>query len=134
MLETFERVYPFAWLGILAAAPPSSAELIYARHERGFALHSMRSPELTRLYLQCDPDEDLAPRPHQRIRRELQLRLGSSRAPLNEGGILQKGPVACAGIGRTIIPGRVELIEVIKGAASALYGTSALGGVVNLIS
>ena len=59
-LTLYERVFPFAWLGILAAAPPSSEELIYCYHERGFALHSMRSPEITRLYLQCAPDEDLA--------------------------------------------------------------------------
>ena len=58
-LSLYERAYPFAWLGVLAAAPPSSHELIYANHERGFALHSMRSPSLTRLYLQCAPDENL---------------------------------------------------------------------------
>jgi p-hydroxybenzoate 3-monooxygenase len=90
-LEVFERVYPFAWLGILAAAPPSSQELIYARHERGFALHSMRSPELTRLYLQCDPDEDLANWPDERIWRELQTRLAiSGDWRLNEGPVLHK--------------------------------------------
>ena len=53
-LTTYERTYPFAWLGILAETPPSLDELVYAHHERGFALHSMRSPELTRLYVQCD--------------------------------------------------------------------------------
>ncbi len=57
VLRTYERVYPYAWLGILADAPPSADELIYAHHERGFALFSMRSPSVTRLYLQCDPDE-----------------------------------------------------------------------------
>ena len=60
VLTMFERVYPFAWLGILAKAPPTHDELIYAYHERGFALYSMRSPEITRLYLQVAPDEDLA--------------------------------------------------------------------------
>jgi len=59
-LTLYERIYPFAWLGILAQVAPSSDELIYCRHERGFALHSMRSPEITRLYLQCSPDEDLS--------------------------------------------------------------------------
>jgi p-hydroxybenzoate 3-monooxygenase len=94
-LTVHERVYPFAWLGILAAAPPSSAELIYAHHERGFALHSMRSPELTRLYLQCAPDEDLARWPDARIWQELQTRIASSGPrPLNEGEILQKGVTA----------------------------------------
>ena len=93
-LETWERVYPFAWLGILAKAPPSSAELIYARHERGFALHSMRSPELTRLYLQCDPAEDLANWPDQRIWQELQTRLGAPGWRLTEGPVLQKNVAA----------------------------------------
>ena len=92
VLAIFERVYPFAWLGILAAAPPSTAELIYAHHERGFALHSMRSPELTRLYLQCDPEDELAAWPDARIWHELQTRLASAGARrLNEGRILQKG-------------------------------------------
>ena len=76
-LTLYERVFPFAWLGILAAAPPSSEELIYCYHERGFALHSMRSPEITRLYLQCAPDEDLAHWPDERIWQELQKRLAT---------------------------------------------------------
>jgi len=57
VITAYEQIYPFGWLGILAQAPPSSEELIYAYHERGFALHSMRSPEITRLYLQCSPNE-----------------------------------------------------------------------------
>ncbi|HVR23779.1 MAG TPA: 4-hydroxybenzoate 3-monooxygenase [Candidatus Polarisedimenticolia bacterium] len=88
----YERVFPFAWLGILAAAPPSSEELIYCYHERGFALHSMRTPEITRLYLQCAPDEDLAQWPDRRIWEELQMRLTTSDGRrLTEGAILQKG-------------------------------------------
>ena len=59
VLKVFEREYPFGWLGILAEAPPASHELIYANHERGFALMSMRSPKVSRLYIQCQPDEDL---------------------------------------------------------------------------
>jgi len=91
-LKLYERLYPFGWLGILAEAPPSSEELIYAYHERGFALHSMRSPQITRLYLQCDPEEDLAAWPDERIWRELHLRLAGGRDwKLNEGAILQKG-------------------------------------------
>jgi p-hydroxybenzoate 3-monooxygenase len=91
-LAIYERVFPFAWLGILAAAPPSSEELIYCYHERGFALHSMRTPEITRLYLQCAPDEDLAQWPDRRIWEELQIRLTTSDGRrLTEGAILQKG-------------------------------------------
>jgi p-hydroxybenzoate 3-monooxygenase len=90
-LTVYERAYPFAWLGILAEAAPSSHELVYSRHERGFALFSMRSPSVTRLYLQCDPDEDLSAWPDDRIWRELQARLatGDGWRP-NEGPIFQK--------------------------------------------
>ena len=92
VLSTFERVYPFAWLGILAEVAPSSDELIYANHERGFALHSMRSPELTRLYLQCAPDENLEQWPDRRIWDELHLRFATGDGwKLREGPIVQKG-------------------------------------------
>ena len=85
-------MFPFAWLGILAAAPPSSEELIYCYHERGFALHSMRTPEITRLYLQCAPDEDLSRWPDTKIWEELQRRLATRDGRrLTEGAILQKG-------------------------------------------
>jgi p-hydroxybenzoate 3-monooxygenase len=91
-LTLYERVFPFAWLGILAAAPPSSEELVYCYHERGFSLHSMRSPEITRLYLQCAPDEDLSRWPDERIWSELQTRLATRDGwRLTEGPILQKG-------------------------------------------
>jgi p-hydroxybenzoate 3-monooxygenase len=91
-LTLHERVFPFAWLGILAAARPSSEELIYCYHERGFALHSMRTPEITRLYLQCAPDEDLVLWPDERIWEELQRRLSTRDGErLNEGAVLQKG-------------------------------------------
>ncbi len=92
VLTAYERVYPFAWLGILAEAPPSSEELIYNAHERGFALLSMRSPQLSRLYLQCTPDEDLAHWPDERIWDELRTRTATDETwRLNEGPILQKG-------------------------------------------
>lgn len=95
VLREYKRDYPFAWLGILAEAAPSCDELIYAHHERGFALHSMRSPELTRLYLQCAPDEDIAEWPDARIWEELHLRLGSGKDwRLNEGPVVQKGITA----------------------------------------
>jgi p-hydroxybenzoate 3-monooxygenase len=58
-LSIYERSYPFAWLGILAEAAPSQEELVYMHHPRGFALYSMRSPTITRLYLQCKPNEDI---------------------------------------------------------------------------
>ena len=91
-LTVYERLFPFAWLGILAAAPPSSQELIYCYHERGFSLHSMRSPEVTRLYLQCAPDEDLAQWPDEKIWEELQTRLATRNGwKLTQGPILQKG-------------------------------------------
>ncbi len=92
VLSAFERVYPFAWLGILAQAPPASDELIYASHERGFALLSMRSPEISRLYLQCSPDEDLAEWPDRRIWDELHRRfeLAGSEWRLTEGPTLQR--------------------------------------------
>jgi p-hydroxybenzoate 3-monooxygenase len=89
--RTFSREYPFGWLGILAAAAPSSDEVVYAHHERGFALLSMRSPELGRLYVQCRPDEDVAGWPDERVWEELQLRLGLPGWTLAEGPVLEKG-------------------------------------------
>jgi p-hydroxybenzoate 3-monooxygenase len=89
-LSVFERTYPFAWLGILAEAPPSHEELIYSYHERGFALHSMRSPKITRMYLQVPPDEDIAAWSDDRIWAELQTRLGADGFTLTEGPILEK--------------------------------------------
>jgi p-hydroxybenzoate 3-monooxygenase len=91
-LSVCEREYPFAWLGILAEVAPSSEELIYCYHERGFALHSMRSPRLTRLYLQCAPDADVAEWPDERIWDELRTRLATDdRWTLGEGPIVEKG-------------------------------------------
>jgi p-hydroxybenzoate 3-monooxygenase len=87
----YEREYPFAWLGILAEAPPSSAEVTYTNHERGFALMSMRSPTLSRLYLQCKPDENLDEWSDQRIWRELHARTEADGFALTEGPIIQKG-------------------------------------------
>jgi len=92
VLTVYDRTYPFAWLGILAEVPPSSEELIYAYHERGFALLSMRSPSMSRLYLQCAPEEDIANWSDERIWEELQLRLRSDEGwRLAEGPIIQKG-------------------------------------------
>ena len=91
-LAAFERSYPFAWLGILAQAAPSHEELIYAYHERGFALFSMRSPTITRLYLQVAPDEDISQWSDDRIWQELHTRLETNDGwKLNEGPVLEKG-------------------------------------------
>ena len=90
-LTVYQRDYPFGWLGILAQAPPSSEELIYAYHQRGFALLSMRTPEISRLYIQCTPDEDLGLWPDAKIWQELQARLSSEEGwKLVEGPVLQK--------------------------------------------
>ena len=91
VLREFSREYPFGWLGILAAVAPSNDELVYSHHERGFALLSLRSPELSRLYIQCRPDEDLAGWPDERIWEELQIRVGLDGWSLAEGPVLEKG-------------------------------------------
>jgi p-hydroxybenzoate 3-monooxygenase len=90
-LRSYERDYPFAWLGILAAVAPSSEELVYSFHERGFALHSLRSPELSRLYIQVDPHDSIEAWPDERIWKELQVRLASEDWSLAEGPVLEKG-------------------------------------------
>jgi p-hydroxybenzoate 3-monooxygenase len=86
LFRSFDREYSFGWLGVLARTPPASDELIYAYHENGFALHSMRSPEISRLYLQVPADEDPASWPAERIWEELRLRLGEPN--LRPGEIL----------------------------------------------
>jgi len=92
MLTEYERVYPFGWLGILAQVPPSCDELIYAYHDHGFALLSMRTPEISRLYLQCQPDEDISGWSDDKIWHELHTRLAASSGwTLTEGLVLQKG-------------------------------------------
>jgi len=92
-LQIHERHYPFAWLGILAHVPPASQELIYTYHERGFSLMSMRSPEVSRLYLQCDPEEDIKNWPDERIWAELRTRMAT-----REGFVLKDGPIFQKGI------------------------------------
>ncbi|GAB3448077.1 4-hydroxybenzoate 3-monooxygenase [Actinophytocola sediminis] len=94
-LTEFEHGYPYAWLGVLAEVPPSAEELIYASHERGFALHSMRSPTVTRLYLQVAPDEDIADWPDSRVWTELGARLGRTTGfDLRAGPIVDKAVAA----------------------------------------
>jgi p-hydroxybenzoate 3-monooxygenase len=90
-LKTYEGGYPFAWLGILADVAPSTDELIYAHSERGFALHSLRSPRISRLYLQVDPGDDLGAWPDDRIWSELRARFATRDGwELRDGPILEK--------------------------------------------
>jgi len=85
-----ERSYPYAWLGILAAAPPSTDQVIYCRHENGFALHSMRTPEVGRLYLQVPADEEISRWPDERIWAELATRFALPGWSLTSGPVQQK--------------------------------------------
>jgi p-hydroxybenzoate 3-monooxygenase len=89
-LQLFDREYPFGWLGILSESPPPDHELIYSYTERGFALYTMRSPSVSRLYLQVDHDEDIDKWSDDRIWAELHKRLHGARK-LEEGKIVQKG-------------------------------------------
>ncbi len=93
-LSVYERAYPYAWLGILADAAPSTDELIYSRHRDGFALYSMRSPEVSRLYLQVAPDEPVADWPDDRIWAELQKRFAVDGWSVSEGTITDKSVTA----------------------------------------
>ena len=92
VLRRYQRVYPFSWLGILAEAPPAAEELIYCRHPQGFALYSMRSPSLSRLYLGVRPDETLDAWSDERIWDELTTRLASDEsATITQGPIIERG-------------------------------------------
>ena len=115
-LKTYERDYPFAWLGILAEAPPASDEIVYSLSERGFALFSMRSTTITRLYLQCAPDEDLEAWSDDRIWAELRARLQTADgwAP-NVGPILQ----------RSVAPMRSFVVEPMRYGRLFLAGDAA---------
>ncbi len=93
VLTEYDHEYPFAWLGILASVAPSTDELIYAYHERGFALHSLRSPSVSRLYLQVDPTEDIERWTDDRIWDELRTRFAT-----DDGWQLRDGPVVEKGI------------------------------------
>jgi p-hydroxybenzoate 3-monooxygenase len=115
-LTIYERVYPFGWLGILAEAAPSQNELVYMHHDRGFALFSMRSPKVTRLYLQCDPAENISEWSDDRIWSELFVRLASSDGwKPNEGRILQK----------SVTPMRSFVVEPMQYGRVFLAGDSA---------
>jgi len=116
VLTAYDHTYPFAWLGVLARTAPSSEELIYARHERGFALHSMRSPELARLYLQVDPTERLDNWSDARIWDELATRFSvDGDFTLREGALVEK----------SITPMRSFVVEPMRYGRLFLAGDSA---------
>jgi p-hydroxybenzoate 3-monooxygenase len=109
----YERTYPHAWLGVLARTPPAVEELVYAHHERGFALHSMRSPDVSRLYLQVEPGVDLADWPADRLWAELRLRL--DEPALAAGEILEIG----------VTPMRSLVVEPMRAGRLFLAGDAA---------
>jgi p-hydroxybenzoate 3-monooxygenase len=115
-LHIHDREYPFAWLGILARAAPTTDELIYSNSERGFALYSMRSPEITRLYLQVDPDEDINDWSDDRIWGELTRRL-----PTSEGFTLLDGPI----LEKAVTPMRSFVATPMRCGRLALAGDAA---------
>ncbi|MGK9234826.1 4-hydroxybenzoate 3-monooxygenase [Inquilinus limosus] len=112
----FERVYPFGWLGVLAEVPPAHHELIYANHERGFALASMRSPHRSRYYVQCPLDDRLEDWPDERFWDELCLRLG----PLAAAGVV-RGP----SFEKSIAPLRSFVAEPMRHGRLFLAGDAA---------
>jgi p-hydroxybenzoate 3-monooxygenase len=112
-LTQYEREYPFAWLGILAEVAPSTDELIYAYHQNGFSLHSLRSPSISRLYVQCDAGDQLEQWPDERIWQELHVRLAR-----DDGWELQEGPI----VERTIAPMRSVVTEPMQHGRLYLAG------------
>src|SRR5664279_5791634 len=114
VLSVFERDYPFGWLGILTESTPPDHELIYSYTDRGFALYTMRSMSISRLYLQCDHDEEIENWPDARIWDELHKRLGGARK-LAEGKMVQKG----------ITPMRSFVVEPMQHGRLFLAGDSA---------
>lgn len=114
ILAIYEKIYPFAWLGILAECPPPAEELIYARHARGFGLYSMRGPRIARHYIQCRPDEDLGEWSDERVFDDLETRLGGSAA-------LPRGPV----IDKSITPMRSFVAEPMRYGRLFLAGDAA---------
>ena len=116
-LRTWERTYPFAWLGVLAEVAPSTDELIYAWHPDGFALHSMRSASVSRFYLQVAPDEDLAGWSDERIWTALATRLGSGQ----DGWTLNPGPV----LEKSVLPMRSHVATPMRSGRLFLAGDAA---------
>lgn len=110
-----QHTYPFSWLGILAEVPPSSEELIYAYHERGFALSSLRSESVSRLYIQVDNEDDVNNWPDERIWDELAIRLGTKDWTLERGPIFEK----------SITPMRSYMIDNLQSGRLFLAGDAA---------
>lgn len=115
-VRTYERTYPYAWLGILAAVPPSTAELIYANHERGFALHSMRSDSVSRLYLQVPPETSAQDWPDERIWDELDRRF-----EIDGDWRLARGPIT----DKSVTPMRSFVSEPMRYGRLLLAGDAA---------
>ena len=125
-VNVYERQYPFAWLGILAQAAPSCEELVYALHEQGFALFSMRSPSITRLYLQCAPDENIENWSDDRIWQELTARFETTDGwSPNRGPVLQKGISAMHSL--VVEPMRCGRLFLAGDAAHIVPATGAKG-------
>ncbi len=116
ILRHYDYDFPFAWLGILAAVAPSANELVYARHERGFALHSLRSPTVSRLYLQVDPGTEVSDWSDDRIWAELQVRLAT-----RDGWLLRDGPV----IEKNVAAMRSFVVEPMQSGRLFLAGDAA---------
>ncbi|PZW44829.1 p-hydroxybenzoate 3-monooxygenase [Humitalea rosea] len=114
--QDYQRIYPFGWFGILCKAPPSSEELVYARHDRGFALISNRTPDVQRMYFQCDPNDKIENWSDDRIWSELQARVqGGDGFRLIEGEIFQ----------RNIVPMRSYVCEPMQHGRLFLAGDAA---------
>ncbi|MFC5665232.1 4-hydroxybenzoate 3-monooxygenase [Kitasatospora misakiensis] len=116
--RTYERTYPYSWLGILAEAPPVYDELIYAHSERGFALASMRSPSVSRLYLQVPNGTDVADWSDERIWDELDARLATRQEP---GWKLARGPITA----KSVLPMRSHVTEPMRHKRVFLAGDAA---------
>ena len=116
VLTRHERIYPFGWFGILVEAPPSSDELIYAAHDRGFALVSTRSPTLQRMYLQCDPNDSVAHWSDDRIWAELRKRLEAK-----DGWLPKEGPITQ----KVIVGMRSVVVEPMRHGRLFLAGDAA---------
>jgi p-hydroxybenzoate 3-monooxygenase len=114
--RVYQREYPFAWVGVLAAAAPSTEELIYAYHTRGFALHSLRSPEISRLYLQCDPHDTIDDWSDDRIWSELHRRFETL-----DGWALTEGPI----LEKSVTPMRSLVVEPVQHGRLFLAGDAA---------